>query len=198
MVRSSMTDLIDTLRGLAHAGTDDFTIGIKDYWSDDQLQTILDRYRANLREAELVSHSLTNTGGTVEYKEYSSYAGWFEATTEDGSATFVITDGIGSITPSASYTPKYETGLVTFDDDQAGSARYVTGQSYDVYAAAADVWEQKAAHYATQIDFSTDGHKITRSHIVDQCDKMATKYNSMSISGGGSIADVMRGDYNGA
>lgn len=198
MVRASMTDLIDVLRGLAHAGTEDFTIGIKEYWSDEQLQTILDRYRANLREAELVSHPITNSGGTPEYKEYSSYAGWYETTSEGGSATFVITDGIGGITPLTSYTPKYETGLVTFDDDQEGSARYVTGQSYDVYAAAADVWEQKAAHYATQIDFSTDGHKITRSHIVTQCENMAKKYGSMSISGGGSIADVMRGDYNGS
>jgi hypothetical protein len=192
-----MRSLISTLRGFCNAGTDDFTLGGQTYWSDEQLQQILDRYRVDIREAELQAHVMTASDGTSEYKEYTAYPKFLE-TTVGGTARFIITDGIGSVIPLTSYTPDYENGLVIFDDDQGGSARYLTGHSYDVYAGAADVWEQKAAYHAEKIDFSTDGHSIKRSHILTHCQNMAQKYNGMSISGGSSSADVIRGDYNGA
>ena len=198
MVRSSMISLINTLRGFGAAGTADFTLGNTNFWSDEQLQSILDRYRVDIREAEMVAHNITNISGDPEYKEYTTHAGWWEETATGGTTRFVITDGLGSITPATSYTADYESGLVTFSADQEGSARYVTGHSYDIYAAAADVWEQKASHYATMIDFSTDGHKVTRSHIVAQCEKMISKYNSLAISGGNSSVQMIRGDYNGS
>jgi hypothetical protein len=191
--RTTMSNLITTVRGFCNAGTADYTIGSTAYWSDEQLQTVLDRYRVNLREVPLTPHSLYNSGGTVEYKEYQSPQGWMEASNA-GTARFVVTDGIGGVQGTALWGADYETGLVTFVSDQAGSARYVTGYSYDVYAAAADIWDQMAASYARQIDFSTDNHSVKRSHIVTTCQAMAKRYQSMATVTGSTSADVTRGD----
>jgi hypothetical protein len=49
----------------------------------------------------------------------------------------------------------YQYGGVTLDP------LYVT--TYDVYAAAADVWEEKAAVVADEFDYSGDGANMTRS-----------------------------------
>ena len=193
--RTSMANLIATLRGFTNAGTADYSIGSTAYWSDDQLQSILDRNRVNLREVPLTSHPLLNSGGSFDYNDYQAECGWLE-TTLGGTARFIVTDGMGSAIGTANWTADYEIGLVTFLNNQAGSARAVIGFSYDVYAAAADIWQQKAAAYAAAVDFSTINHSIKRSHIVANCERMAQKYSMMATTGQGTAGSTRtdRGD----
>lgn len=40
--------------------------------------------------------------------------------------------------------------------------------TYDLHAAAADVWEEKAASYAGQFDFKADGSDFSRSQAYEQ------------------------------
>lgn len=40
--------------------------------------------------------------------------------------------------------------------------------TYDLYAAAADVWEEKAATVASDFDFSADGGRYDRSQVYEQ------------------------------
>lgn len=45
--------------------------------------------------------------------------------------------------------------------------------TYDLHAAAADVWEEKAAAFAAGFDFTADGGSFTRSQQYEQCLKQA-------------------------
>ena len=191
--RASMANLVSTLRGLTNAGINDFVVAGQSYWTDKHLQSVLDRYKTVIRESGLTVSPMKNSGGTVEYKEYHTPAKWLEST-DGGTAQFVITDVSGTVQASTGYTADYESGRITFVSDQANASRYLTANSYDIYAAAADVWRQKASTYATMIDFSTINQTIKRSHIVAQCEAMAKRYESMATSGGASSVDMVRGD----
>jgi len=50
--------------------------------------------------------------------------------------------------------------------------------TYDLYAAAADIWEEKAARYAELFDFDADGGNYKRSQMIDQAMKMAARYRA--------------------
>ena len=186
--RTSMASLITTVRGFTNAGTADFT--------DAQIQTVLDRYANILRDAALSPVGTMSAGGTTVYLDYTSPARWLESTL-GGTAGFVVSNGLGGVQAGTLWSADYEIGQVTFVTNQAGSARYITARSYDVFAAAGDIWQQKAAIVATMIDFSTLGQSVKRSHIVAQCNAMAKYYQGMATSGGASSGDVDRGDRHG-
>lgn len=186
-----MSNLISTIRGFCNAGTADYVIGSTSYFTDDQIQAVLDRYCTPIRQERLFSHPVGF--GQVSYYEYSSRMGNYEETT-GGTARFIIQDANGTTAGTADWSANYETGRITFNADQAGKIYYLTGFSYDVYAAAADIWGQKGAYYATQMDWSTDGHNVKKSHISKQCEVMEQKYRAMSSFGGSSSGEIVRGD----
>jgi hypothetical protein len=179
MARVTMAGLITTLRGLANASTADYNIGATAYWSDDQLQDILDRHQFSIREEDLRAFERTATDGTSEWLEYETRWRWLEET-DGGTARLFIQDASGSVISSSTYAVNAERGLITFTADQGGSTRALTGYAYDVYAAAADVWRQKSAAYALAIDFTTDNHTVKRSHLSAMADNMAKRYEVMS------------------
>ncbi len=193
--RSGMADIISQVRQLANTGTADYTVGSVSMWSDDQLQTILDRVRVEVWDEPVSVVPTVNSGGTTEYKEYRLPRAWWEQTT-GGTAIFYLRDSSGARIGTANYTIDYQYGRVSFGADQAGSVRYVTGRSYDVYEAAARVWEQKAAHVADQFDFSADGASFKNSQRVAQYLSMARQMRSQSNSGGVSTARLGRNDVN--
>ena len=65
-------------------------------------------------------------------------------------------------------------------DENQISVDLITGYVYNVEMAAAKVWDQKAALYATQFDFSTDNHSIKKSQVIMQCKEMARYYQSQA------------------
>lgn len=180
MARSTMSDLITTVRGMTNAGSTDYTIAGASYWTDDQIQTVLDRHRVEVRDEPLRSFAVTVSGGSVAWYDYQSSYNFFEQTGSGGSALFVVQDSIGTIQGTALWTADYSRGLVTFGNTTGGTAYYLTARSYDVNGAAAEIWRQKAAAYAVMPDFSTDNHSVKRSHIVAQCERMATYYDGQS------------------
>jgi hypothetical protein len=50
--------------------------------------------------------------------------------------------------------------------------------TYDLNAAAADIWEEKAATIAGFYDFSADGQSFSRSQAVTQAMQQAARYRS--------------------
>lgn len=197
-LRDTMNDLILQLRGMTNAGTADYTVAGIDYFSSYHLQDALDRHAYSVRDHDLTSFEQLDTGGTVVFKEYQ--ANWRNLETSDGgTARFVIRDATGAVIAGTLYSVDYQRGLVTFTSNQGGSSRMVTTTAYDIYAAAADIWAQKASYYATQIDFSTDNHNVKRSHIVAQCETMAKRYRDMSGTPyddgtSGSVVSIVRSD----
>lgn len=191
--RSGMSDLITTLRGMVNAGTADYTVGGITYWSDIQLQTALDRYASQVVDEPLQAVPEMTTGGAITYTEYRSKGRFFE-TTVSGTSRFVIKDSTGAVV-SSGWSADYEKGVITFTADTLGVSYYLSGTTYDIYAAASDVWYQKAGHAAEMIDFSTGGHNIKRSHITQLALTMARRYENMaSTLVNSSPVEMVRGD----
>lgn len=184
MTRTGMNDLITELRGLTEAGTAEWSIvgsgGTATYWDDSQLQNILDIHRRDVVFEPLQMYPVQVSGGSLNYKDYRSMYGFYE-TTDGGTAILYLQDSTGANIGTANYTPDYRRGQFEFSQDQGGSVYYVTGRSYDLNSAAADVWRRKASHYsATSFDFSTDNHSISRSQVYTHCLEMASYFEGMS------------------
>jgi hypothetical protein len=88
-------------------------------------------------------------------------------------------------------------GEVVFDADQGGSARYLTGRSYDLYGAAADVLEAWAANVALQFDFAEDDQSYKVSQKQRQLLRLAGHYRQRSTNGGVMQVPMYRSDVNG-
>lgn len=178
-VRTGMNELIIRLRGMTHTANDDYTIYGLDYWSGEQLQEILDHHRVMLNRYIMTRVPQVSAGGAVAYfdHEIDGY-GNFEQTT-GGSAIFFIEDAAGNDQGTALWTPDYNVGRVTFASDTGGTVMYVTGRSYDLNGAAAEVWRQKMGHFAantSSFDFSTDNMSVKRSQRIDQAKEMINLY----------------------
>lgn len=189
--RSGMADIIAELRMLASAGTADYSLAGADFWTDAQLQTILDR-NAWKMEAEPMTPSPTYLNGGVEYVNYYVGRGWLEQST-GGTAVFIVMDSDWTPISSADYSVDYNIGQVTFGTDTESAIRLVTCVSYDMNASAAEVWRKKAAHFHSAVNFSTDNHRIDREQMYLHCIDQAQFYETISQSASDS-ADLVRGD----
>lgn len=180
MARSGMSTLITELRSLTEAGTADYTIASTAYWSDDQLQDILDLNRRDVIFEQLRMYPVQIAGGSISYLDYRSAYGYYEATT-GGTAILYLQDSTGAVIGTANYTTDARRGQFQFSANQAGSVYYLTGRSYDLNSAAAEIWRRKAAHYApTSFDFQTDNHSISRSQVYQHCKEMADYFSGVS------------------
>ena len=188
MARDTLASLIETVRGLADAGTADWTNGTATFWDADQLQLVLDRHRIDVSREELDAIAEYGAGGAVSYYEYRSAFHNFEET-DGGSVAFVLQDSAGDTL--SGYSVDYARGVVTFAADQGGAAVYLTGRKYDLNASAADVWRVKAANSAKMYDFSTDNHNLRRSQFHAHCIKMADYFETMQDA---SVITLFRSD----
>lgn len=181
MARSGLADLIARLRDMANVGTAD--------WSDDELQAVLDRYRLDVHREELIVQPSYNGGAALYYDYYSRY-GNFEAT-DGGTAIFVVEDSTGAKKGTADWTANYINGHISFSVDQAGAIIYLTGRSYDLNGAAAQVWRQQAGKQAPKYSYGGDGKTFSRSDWFKHCMEMAAYYDRLSRP---TVVDVMRTD----
>ena len=190
MARTGMQTLIDTVRGYANAATDEWTSetesSLVEYWSDEEIQRVLDRHKTEYIHAG-VTVQPTYSGGSIVYVQYALGA----TNVESGTAVFKIEDIAGTVT---GYTVDYTRGIATFLTDQSGKAFYWSGFAYDLDAAAADIWRMKASHVAGLVDFSTDGHSVKRSQQAQQYLAMANYFQQRSASEGVQTVRIVRDD----
>ena len=190
MARTGMQTLIDTVRGFANADPEEQTVesgsSIVTYWDDEEIQRVLDRHKVEYIHAAM-SVEPTYSAGAIVYTQYRLGA----TDVESGAAVFKIEDTAGTVT---GYTVDYARGVVTFTADQSGKSFWWSGFSYDLNAAAADIWRMKASHVANLVDFSTDGHSVKRSQQAKQYLEMAGYYQNRSVSEGVTTAKIVRDD----
>jgi hypothetical protein len=179
MARSTMATLIAELRGFADVGSDDYTSGGIQWWTDNQLQTVLDSHRTDIHREQLAINP-EYVGGSLQYKEYVSQYRNFEQTS-GGTAIFVLEDSAGNDRSSSAYSVDYLRGVATFSADTGGTLYYLTGRSYDLNASAAEVWRKKAGYFsASGFDFSTDNMSVKRSQKTQHALEMAKYYEGMA------------------
>ena len=190
MARSTLSALIDELRGLTDAGPADYNVGTAVFWDDNQLQLVLDRHRRDIfREYLQVVPDLVG-GGSVQYTQYRSQYDNLEQT-DGGTAVLFVEDAAGVNIGTATWSADYKQGIVTFAADTRGTAYYMTARTFDLFAAAADVWRVKAGAYAKYYDFSTDNHSMSRSQWHNQCLAMAKYYDGQKAI---RTIEIVRGD----
>ena len=181
-IRGGMIDLVTQFRLLVNdSAATSFT--------DDRVQQILDRHRSGFYREPLVVTAQQIGAGTVAYYVYQSSRRYLEGTAS-GTVYFRLYDSLGSVIASG-YALDADAGMVTFTADQAGSARYLDGRAFDLYAAAADGWREKAAAQASGYDFRVEGRQYSRSQWFKHCMEMAAHFDSM---GGFAQATIERGD----
>ncbi len=183
MARTGMTAIIEELRGLTEAGTAEYSLGTTTYWTDNALQDVLDIHRQDVRFSQLKPYPNQVSGGSLVWYDYLSEYGYLEATT-GGTAITYLQDSTGTTLGTALWNADYRRGMFTFVSSAGGTSVYLTSRSYDINAAAADVWRRKAAHYApTSFNFSTDNHSISRAQVYDHAVDMAAYFENMSGDG---------------
>ena len=182
--------MIDTVRGYADADPEEQTVesgsSIVTYWSDEEIQRVLDRHKTEYIHALMDAQPTYESGSSV-FKQYLLGTG----NVESGTAVFKIEDTAGTVT---GWTADYTRGIVTFTADQSGKSFYWSGFAYDLDAAAADIWRMKASHVAGLVDFSTDGHSIKRSQQARAYLDMANYYQNRSATESIVTAKIVRDD----
>ncbi len=184
MVRAGMANLIMRLRELTNAGTADFTIGITNYFSEAQLQDLLDRHVTMVHNLPLIWRPDLIGGGKIEYRTcYTRYRDLEEASS--GSARWAVRDDNGNLVPTSDYTPDYLIGHITFNIDQGGMQYYLTACSYDLYASAADVWLRRQAFLSNWYDISSDDQRFARQQAWEHA---VTMEKQMRAQAGQNVA----------
>ena len=170
--RNGMLNLVSRLRRMtADVGTVT--------WDGEQLQEILDLHRVEIQRVPLEAEAWQVASGTVVYTRYRIPGGLvnFE---EAGSGTLAwrLYESSGTEVGTANYTADYINGILDFTADQAGSARWLDARAYDLHAAAADAWREKAAFKAGHFQFKADGAQFNRQQWFEHCVSMAALHDS--------------------
>ena len=168
--REGMTDLLSRLRRMVN------DVGSA-VWSDDEdLQDVLDAHRERLYREPLTSERTLTGSGTAEYTIYRSRYTNLEA----GTLNFRLEDASGTQRGTADYTADYAAGVLTMATDQLGTALYLTGYSYDLNGAAADLWRERAGQLAEHVDVQSGDNRLSRSQMMAHALEMADHYAQRS------------------
>lgn len=189
LLAPSVIDLaiIDQIRAMTNCGTNDYTINGTNYWTDAQLHGVLDRYKREVYQRELkpISENIAGVLSTTRYK--------IGNTDIESTGSMVLYDNAYNVITTG-FTVDYAQGLIIFNANTNGLTYFASYRTYDLNAAAADIWYQKAAHASELVDHETDNHKIKRSHVSTAMLKMAQKYEAMASVSISSQVEMVRGD----
>lgn len=187
-----MNSAISQLRQMCQAGTADYTVAGTTFWTDDQIQGILDAYRSDFKETLTIKASYAGAG-TTEYRNYYFYTseGYAVEEATSGSDAWRVETTNGAEIGTANYTANYSAGHLLFSADQGGSVYVLRGRRYDVFRAAAQLCKRKAASYAADFDIQSDNHDLKRSQRVKHFTDLAKQYESLAPA---TMARLIRTD----
>jgi len=188
--RTGMSQLILDLRARSNAGTSDYTLGSETYFSDDQLQTVLDSQRRDIFAEPLVPVTNLVDGGSAITLDYFFNAQFVEQNTS-GTVAWELETTAGSAIGTANYTVEYEANRIRFTADQAGTAYNLTYRRYNLFKATALVLRQKAAQSASRFDVKVDNHDLRLSQLMKNYLTMASVWE---IQQGSKTVERVRTD----
>jgi hypothetical protein len=162
MPRATMAALISRVRGLIGdpAGADQT-------FSDDDVQTALDRHQTVVWYATLRPEPTILPSSIVETREYVAGVGDWEADEVLYNAAWQ------PLTPA---TADRLTGRWTFASPGQPPPVTILGKTYDIYGASVDLLEAWAGQVARAFDFSSDGQEFRRSQQTRALLELAREY----------------------
>lgn len=181
-VRASMATLITDLRFKVGdplvAGTPPTSV-----FTDDELQDALDRHRTDVLQAPLTARPTLLASG-YQWLDYQARWGFWEDDATISDATWVpIAATIAGTPPTTVYTADLLGGRWTFTASILPTL-YVTGRTYDLFAAAVDVLRAWQAKAAAEFDFATDGQSFSRSQKGSAIAALALEYQRKAAPSG--------------
>lgn len=178
--RATMAKLITRLRALTEAGVEDYELAGDTYWTDPQLQDALDGQRQDWRLVPLEAMPELGSDGLWDYFDYKIPPEIGRDFEEAGSGSiFAVKKSDGTLISSSNYTVNYRAGIIRFTADQAATIYFLDCRTFNMYAAAREVWEQKAAHAVAGVDWQSDNHRISASQEYDHCMAMAERFRKL-------------------
>jgi hypothetical protein len=173
-VRSTMSDLIARLRLMV------FDTATPNLFTDQEIQDKLDECREDIRYELLTPKPTFANPGGIEYNDYYSARGFWEAD------EVIIW---GDFTTRAPVTSDELVGHWTFSNQLP--PLLIAGKIYDIYRAAADLLDYKIATLAaTEVDFSADGQTFHLSQQLAFLEKRVLDYRRKQrarLSAGGRV-----------
>ena len=186
-MRSGMAYLVDEVSRMCAVTSAE----LADYLTPAVIETALDRNRDDIYRAPMLPVEEYEGGSVVWRTHVSGYANL-----EGGTVEFMVRDATGNLISPSLYSADYARGMVTFAANTGGTVYYLTGHTYDLDGAAADIWQDKMSRAAKFFDYSGDGHNIGKSKVFAQAQAMAAYYGArrrMNLTGGLSRSDSMIG-----
>lgn len=146
-VRSTMSELIARVRTLINDPS-----GSSQTFDDQTIQDVMDESRADIKN-EVMIPKPTFTGSTIQFVDYYTHLGGWEN-------DYVIKQYlVTAVTPA---TSEPIAGHWTFSTSTLPPL-YISGKTFDVYRAAADLLERMAAQWALRYNITVDGQNLQRS-----------------------------------
>ena len=162
MARATMAPLINRVRGLIGDPA-----GPEQAFTDDEVQAALDRTQLLVRYAPLRPLPSLLPGGIVEYRDHvADLTDW-----EDGE---LLTDA--AYQPVTPVMADRLAGRWSFASPGVNPPVLLTGATYDVFGAAADLLEAWAAKVKLDFDFTADGQSFARSQKAKALLELAASY----------------------
>lgn len=185
MARTGMLNAIKQLRLMTDTAVNEVAINDVWYWSDDQLQDILDRHARYVDDVALFATPITDDGVTTYTKYFfKNYLGsWFD---ED---TIVVVNNRGTIAPTNAID--YKGKQVTFVANTLGYDYFIRGRVLNMNAAAAEVWQRKADHRTQLIDWKDGTHTLNEDQEYQHILERIQHYQG----GGIKTVQLMRSGY---
>lgn len=150
-------------------------------WTDDELQQALDAHREWVRYESLRPEATRTPGGRVEYCDYFAALSQWE-----GDAAFCDA-AYNPLTPDES---DWQNGHWRFNSPGKQPPILITGKSYDLSGAAADVLEAWAAREKLKFDFATDGQSFRESQKTEALVTLARSYRQQMRAGSGRLVNT--------
>ncbi|HSC20598.1 MAG TPA: hypothetical protein VLC07_02620 [Solirubrobacterales bacterium] len=171
-----MSEIVDELRRMCAVEEAQYTVAGTAYWSDDQLQAVLDRHvSAQFLQAPVERIRTLDAGNRwVVMNGEVSVSGALDIEAAK------VTDSAGREVEDTTF---HSDGRIEFATDQSTYFLYLTGLAYDLNGAAADVLTDWAAAVKGGYDVTVDGQQMTRSQRHTQLLEQAKAFRSRAIVG---------------
>lgn len=173
-IRPTMRTLVDNLRQITAASTGDLYGGVE-YWTDEQLEAILDKHRKLAPTIPVTAIEMYESG-SPSWRFFSFHKPDWAIFEPNG----VLGDEYGNA-PDPAPTIDYSSGIVEFAQNPAKKQYLLRAWVYDLNMAASEVWEVKAAQRFDWVDHKGGHHFFKDSQTPQFCADRAAYYRKRRI-----------------
>lgn len=179
MPRPTMALVISRFRRMTDAATDDEFNGVT-YWTDDQLQDVLDENSFPVIDLELTPSTML-VNGVADWRTQFFSKKTLKAYDYERNAQVVETS-TGTPLASDDFTVDWLRMTVTLSGDVTTNTAYSLRVTlYDMWDAAARVWYEKAEQRVSYISSKAGTHKLDFQQEYEHCIQRALYYRGRRI-----------------